>query len=712
MTKIKALLFDADNTLMASTSYVKNTMKLAIEKLKESGDVYVITPAEEEINKVLKENPPFEDIFKKLFPGVYNGRELWEIVIEKYRAIATDLPYSATSNAVDALKKLKKQGYVLGVVTARLNMLDVRLSQCGFNLDDFAFLSTPKDQSHKKPHPKAFEPALEELKKKGIDRNETVMFGDHFDDYFSAKGQGLHFIGVLQGSITKEEFITEGLEENLSIDDLSQCENVLKYLEKRNIYRNSLTNSSALDGRHGFMTNDLKEFTSEYALHKNRIKVEIEHIITLSEFFAGKLVREILPEEKEFLRNLYQNFTIENAYEVLQYDHLGRNGIGPTEHDVKSCEIWIQEKLKGTSVEDVSSFVHIFLTSEDVNNLAYKTMLRGALEEVFTPSVHLLTDRIKELAQKHIDDPVMGRTHIQPASPTTYGKIFGVYLSRLTDSLERLNTIRLTGKLNGAVGNYNTFVATYPEYDWISYSKELCSKMGFETEIITDQRGTHLDMIRAFSTVQEINNTLRDLATDLSLYAAIGTMYFSKIESHVGSSVMPHKINPWFAEVAEGNAKKANYQINILTNELDVSRLQRDLSDHDYERSYGEALGYVLVAMEHLKIALDLIRANTEFAKEELEANYQVVTEAIQTILRKYGNAQAYMLLKDHFRGKKITAEEIETFISSLNIDEKIKEELRAVSHPARYIGLAKELTEIAIQKYENYKQNLRLRKM
>ncbi len=710
--KIRALLFDADNTLFASHKSIKNILRTTIQKLKEVGDIHVVEPAELEIDNVLKVNIPFEEIFQRLFPGQYNTKNIWEIILEKYRELAPEIPYFATPHAVETIKELKKQGFVLGIVTARVNMVDVRLEQCGFNMNDFSFISTPEDQEFKKPHPKAFGPALTKLKEMGIQKSEVVMFGDHFDDYFSAKGQGLNFIAVLQGMISKEEFIAEGLEENLVINNLGSLHETLEYLYKRNIYKKSLSNSSALDGRHGFMTAELQQFTSEHALHKNRIKAEIEHVIALSEFFNGEIVRELLEEEKEFLRGLYKNFSVENAYEVLQYDHLGRNGIGPTEHDVKSCEIWIQEKLKGTSTEDISSFVHIFLTSEDINNLAYKTMLRGALQEVFVPNMHLIADKLKELAQKHSGDTVMGRTHIQPASPTTFGKIFGVYLSRLTDSLERMNTLKFTGKVNGAVGNYNTFVAAYPQYDWISYSKELCSRMGFNTELITDQRGAHLDMIRAFSTVQEINNTLRDLATDLSLYAALGTMYFSKVESHVGSSVMPHKINPWFAEVAEGNTKKANYQINTITNELDVSRLQRDLSDHDYERSYGEALGYVLVAIEHLKIALDLVRANTEFAKEELEANYQVVTEAIQTILRKYGDDQAYSLLKTHFRGKQVTAEEIELFITGLNVKEEIKEELRAVSHPAKYTGLAEELAKLTIQKYENYRQNIRLQKI
>lgn len=298
----------------------------------------------------------------------------------------------------------------------------------------------------------------------------------------------------------------------------------------------------------------------------------------------------------------------------------------------------------------------------------------------------------------------MGRTHLQPASPTTFGKIFANYLSRLTDGLERLDQVALTGKVNGAVGNYNAFVVAFPALDWLGYSRELTKRFGLNLNLYTDQRGSQNDVVRLFQAFQEIGNVIRDLAVDLSLYAGLKTIYFSKIESHVGSSVMPHKINPWFAEVAEGNIKKANSLINGLSNDLDVSRLQRDLSDHDWERSYGELFGYVLIAIEHISIALGLARPDTEYAKKELEANPQIVGEAIQTILRVHGVEDAYSLIKERTRGENISAEDLPVFVESLDITDAVKRQILANLDPEKYLGLAVELTRGAVGKYEGFR--------
>ncbi|MFH1292146.1 MAG: lyase family protein [bacterium] len=694
---IKAVLFDVDNTLIASNEFVFHNIKETINRWQNMGH-NLVSVADEEITRILAKNLPFEDIFKSLFPND------WEGILANYREHAVNQPYRATVGAIKAVQDIKMHGMVIGLVTNRVRMLEERLGQAGFNTENFEFMCMPPSKEYGKPHPRAFEDALNRLKIKGIDNSQVLVFGDHTDDYYSATYNQLKFIAVLQGYTSRGEFIDVGLEDSLIIDDLQNIELALKKIIDVNIYQQSLQQTSALDGRHAVITNNLRHYFSEYALHKYRIKVEIEHLISLSEYFNGQVVRTLSEDDKKSLRDLYLNFSQRQSYEVLQYDHLSRNGIGPTEHDVKSCELWIVEKLQGISLENLIPCVHMFVTSEDINNLAYKSMLAEAVNDVFVPAVYNITDRLDELAKQYLSDPLMGRTHVQPASPTTFGKVFANYLSRLVDGLTCLKNIKLKGKVNGAVGNYNAFVAAYPDLDWQSYSRIMCDHLGFDVDLWTDQRGPHSDMARAFQAIQEIGNVVRDLSTDLSLYAAFGTMYFSKVETHVGSSVMPHKINPWFAEVAEGNIKKANFLINCFVNEMDVSRLQRDLSDHDYERSYGEAVGYVLVAIEHLRIALDLIRPDIEYSKKELRNNPQVVTEAIQTVLRKHGQSQAYNILKDKFRGSKPTLEDMNNFVDSLEVDQIVKQEIKLNLDPEKYTGLAVDLSRKAIEKYRFFR--------
>ena len=697
LKEIKAVIFDADNTLLATNEFVIRNLKKTVMRLQTNGQ-NIIMPSDEKITAVLAKNLPFEQIFTELF------NELSEISLANYREQAVNESYQATTGAVEAVNELITAGFVVGIVTNRVKMLAERLQQAGFDSTKFSFICQPPADEFRKPHPRSLDIALKFLKEKNIYPDQTVMFGDHPDDYYPAKYNGLKFVGVLQGGTSRQEFTMLGLENKIIVDNLIDVITTLEQMVMVHTYQTSLSRTSALDGRHAIFTYSLRHYFSESALHQYRIKIEIEHLIALSDFFSGTVIRRLSDEEKKQLKLLYENFSWHESYEILQYDHLGRGNIGPTEHDVKSCELWLKEKLTDTNLADLIPYLHYFVTSEDINNLAYKLMLKDAIKEIFYPTIIEITDRLGELANKYIPDPVMSRTHLQPASPTTFGKIFANYLSRLTDGLTQLNKLQFKGKLNGAVGNYNCFVAVYPDLDWPGYSVTLTEHLGLENEMWTDQRGSHTDMISVFQALQTIGNIIRDLAGDLSLYAGFGTMYFAKVDSHAGSSVMPHKINPWFAEVAEGNIKKANYLINGLSNELDVSRLQRDLSDHDWERSYGEAFGYILVAMEHLKIALSLIIPNTDFAYQELINHPEVVTEAIQTILRKNKVESAYDLLKKEFRGQKPTSEDIRSFIMKLPVADLVKGEILAVCNPENYLGLSVELTQKAIEKYNNFK--------
>lgn len=699
---IKAALFDVDNTLLATHEFMGAHLRRTVRRLKNKGLKQLSLPSEQGIQEVLSQNIGFDEFFQKVFKGKSGKKPLWEIVLEEYRKDSYDYVIPPTPGALDAIRFLKEQGIVIGIVTNRLKGLTERLEQSGFTVTDFSILTQPPAPEHKKPHPNAFTEALKHLKQLNIHPDQVVMFGDHTDDYYGASYHNIRFVGVLHGATPREEFLKHYQEDELLVTDLGNMQEILATVVRVHAYRTSITNTSAIDGRHAWISSPLRHYFSEYALHRYRIHVEVEHVIALSEEYKGSIVRTMSRKEKEFLRSLAQQFSPHEAYEVLQYDHLHRNGIGPTEHDVKSCELWIREKLQRTSLEDVSAQIHLLTTSEDINNLAYKRMVSAAVTDVVLPSLQTVMALLAEEAKTYQNDPLMGRTHMQPASPTTFGKIFAGYLSRMLDGMERLSSVKLTGKINGAVGNYNAFIAAYPDTDWISYSQRLCERLGLECELITDQRGTHADMIRAFQALQEINNVLRDLATDLSLYAGIGSMYFSTVATHVGSSVMPHKVNPWFAEVAESNATKANYLINCFSNELDVSRLQRDLSDHDYERSYGEALGYMLVTIEHIRIALTLVKPDTATARKELRRHPEVVTEAIQTILRKYGRTDAYDALKVVFRGKRsTTVEDLQTFVKKLKIALPVKKELMAVLDPEIYVGLAPELTELVLKRYQ-----------
>lgn len=705
--EIKAVIFDVDNTLLATDKFVVGGIKKTVQRLNEFG-MPTNLPTDEVIFAVQAKNLPFEDFFKELFVGEMHGRNLWEVVLENYRAHALNEKYETTEGALEAVKTLLDAGVVVGLVTNRTKLLVERLVQAGFDPKAFVFICIPPAPEFAKPHPRAFEEALKQLLVWGIYADQTVMFGDHIDDYYSSFYQNINFVGVLQGQITKESFVKAGLENNLIFDNLNNIENALEKVVEINAHKVSLNNYAAVDGRYRAFTLPLRHYFSEYAFHKYRVQVEIEHIIALSEFFHGVVVRPLSGEEKKKMRALYEKFTWHEAYEVLQYDHLGHGGMGPTEHDTKSCELWIKEKIDTTISFDIIPSLHIFLTSEDTRNLALKTMLGSAMKEIFVPAVYTICEQLKNLTNKHLYDPVMGRTHLQPASPTTFGKIFANYLYRLVDGLERLEQVKLTGKVNGAVGNYNAFVAAFPTLDWVGYSRELTKRFGLEVNLYTDQRGPQNDVVRTFQALQEIGTVVRDMAQDLSLYAGLKTMYFAKIESHVGSSVMPHKINPWFAEVAEGNIKKANSLINGLSNELDVSRLQRDLSDHDWERSYGELFGYILIAIEHVNIALGLVRPDVEYVKKELAENPQIVSEAIQTILRVHGVADSYNLLKDRTRGRNIASEDLMMFVEGLNIPNTAKDQIMANFDPQKYIGLAVLLTKGVVEKYDAWRRESR----
>lgn len=471
-------------------------------------------------------------------------------------------------------------------------------------------------------------------------------------------------------------------------------------MDEKERYFSSLKNFTAAEGRHCLITAPLCEYFSEHALHKYRTLVEIKHLIKMSNNPEFNLPALMLEDRQELMK-LFEQFNEESSQAIAEYDHFGRNGIGATEHDVKSVELFIAEKFKGTKYEYLIPKIHFGFTSEDVNNIAYNCMLQGALEKVWQPQLKKVCDDLKELSVEHKDTPLLSRTHGQPASPTTFGKELAVYLQRFTHELEDLEKIKLSSKMNGAVGNYNAFKVSYPAVDWIRYSQEFVESFGFDAELLTNQRGPKNKIVQLFQSIIRNNNILKDLNIDLWLYVSRDLVQQKKVDAHVGSSVMPHKINPWLVECSEGNIEVSNALLETFCRELDVSRLQRDLSDHDLERNYGTAISYSLIAFKYTHDFLKMIDVNKELMLQELNINQKVLAEAYQTILRAKGRADAYNLFKDLFRdGVQCSKENIDAKIEQLDLDLETKIQLKSLK-VEEYTGEAGRLVEIAVKNYD-----------
>jgi len=471
-------------------------------------------------------------------------------------------------------------------------------------------------------------------------------------------------------------------------------------MDNKQEYFNSIKNVTAADGRHCLITAPLREYFSEHALHKYRLLVELKHLMKMSDMGQFGL-RKLDDSEKKELMKLFDEFSDTDSQAIAEYDHFGRNGIGATEHDVKSVELYIREKLKGTKFEYLLPMIHFGFTSEDVSHIAYNCMIKGAVDSVWMPELVRLCDRLKQLSIENKDIPMLSRTHGQPASPTTFGKEMAVYLKRFANELKDLKELKLSAKMNGAVGNYNAHYAGYPNVDWIAYSQEFAEGFGFEFEPLTNQRGPKNRVVKLFQNIIRLNTILKDLDIDMWVYVAKDLVLQQKVESHVGSSVMPHKINPWLIECSEGNTEVSNALFEVFCRELEVSRLQRDLSDHDLERNYGAAFAYSLVALKYTNDFLTRISVNSQLMLSELKENSQVLSEAYQTILRAKGKPEAYNMFKDIFRDNvKFDEAKLSEAIQKLDIDENTKKQLAAIK-AENYLGETSKLVDIAVKYYD-----------
>ncbi len=473
-------------------------------------------------------------------------------------------------------------------------------------------------------------------------------------------------------------------------------------MDEKEKYFSSLKNFTAVEGRHCLITAPLREYFSEHALHKYRTLVELKHLLKMSENSIFNLPSLTEQDRKEIL-SIFEEFDESSSQAIAEYDHFGRNGVGPTEHDVKSVELFIAEKFKGTKYEYLVPWIHFGFTSEDVNNIAYNCLLKEGIEKVWLVQFKKLCGCLKELSLEHQRVPLLSRTHGQPASPTTFGKEMAVFLQRFTNEIKELKKLKLSSKMNGAVGNYNAHLVGYPKIDWIKYSQEFVESFGFDAELLTNQRGPKNKIVQMFQSIIRNNNILKDFNIDLWLYVSRDLVQQKKVDAHVGSSVMPHKINPWLIECSEGNIEVSNALLETFCRELEISRLQRDLSDHDLERNYGTAISYSLVALNYTYDFLRMITVNKELMLQELKENQKVLAEAYQTILRAKGRTDAYALFKDLFRDNApFSREKIDAKIDQLDLDLETKLQLKSLK-VEEYTGEASRLVEIAVENYDQF---------
>lgn len=447
-----------------------------------------------------------------------------------------------------------------------------------------------------------------------------------------------------------------------------------------------LTAISPIDGRYRSRVEELAPFTSEEGLIKTRVEVEAKYLIALSE--AG-VIRGLTADEKKELQELGPSMTSAQAQEVKDIE-------SETRHDVKAVERWIRNQIKATSLSDMGEFIHFCLTSEDVNNLSYRLMLDRARNSVMIPVLDKITDELCSRAHEFNDVPMLARTHGQPAVPTTLGKEIAVFAVRLNKESRMIQEAELTGKLNGAVGNFNAHKQAAPEINWINFSEKFIKSLGFEPNPYTTQINPYEDMINLFQAFQRVNGILLDFDQDIWRYISDDWFVQEVKEQEVGSSTMPQKVNPIDFEGSEGNLVMANGFWETMSRKLPISRLQRDLSDSTVIRNVGVVLAYQLLAYKNLLVGLERIKPNEQMISAVLNDNWAILTEGVQAVLRKEGVEDPYMLVKGLVRGQKITRFEWSEWIDKLPVDDRIKTNLRNLT-PESYIGEARELTIRAV---------------
>lgn len=459
----------------------------------------------------------------------------------------------------------------------------------------------------------------------------------------------------------------------------------------------SLTAISPVDGRYRATTEALADYFSEYALIKMRLAVECAYLAALSRT-TGVGMRPLSADETTMLRAL-PNISVEEARLVRKIEREGHGDIPATNHDVKAVEYFIKLKLKDTSLADVLEWVHFALTSEDVNSTAHALALRGALEGVMLPALHKVQSAIADLASAHADTAMLARTHGQSATPTTFGKEMNVFATRLERQIAPLRSRPVLMKWGGPSGNYNAQMVSLPQIDWLAFAHAFAESLNADDanrarlvrlalNEVTTQIEPHDTYAEMFDNLRRINTILLDLSQDMWRYISDGWVTQKPKEGEIGSSAMPHKVNPIDFENAEGNFGVANALFEHLSRKMPVSRLQRDLSDSTVARTFGIAFGHSLVAYQSLMRGFGKISVNEPALHDALKAHPEVLAEAIQTVLRVANVEMPYEKLKALTRGKQVTLEDLATFIDGLDIGPEMKARLRNL-RPETYTGLA-----------------------
>jgi adenylosuccinate lyase len=442
---------------------------------------------------------------------------------------------------------------------------------------------------------------------------------------------------------------------------------------------------SPLDGRYAKATDPLRGFFSEQALIRYRVRIELAWLEALAAERAIAELKPFSPRTRRDFARLVEEFSERDAEHIKRIE-------AETNHDVKAIEYWLKSRLaKNREAQRSLEFIHFACTSEDINNLAYALMLTESREQVMLPRLDRLIEALRTLARRHARLAMLSRTHGQPASPTTLGKEMANFAHRLVRARSRVAQVPGLGKINGAVGNYNAHVAAYPGFGWERFGRRFVERLGLEFNAYTTQIEPHDWLAELLDAYARANTILLDLNRDLWGYISLG--YFSqKLKAgEVGSSTMPHKVNPIDFENSEGNIGVANALLRHLADKLPVSRWQRDLSDSTAQRNIGTALGHTLLAYAACEKGLGKLQAEPQRLAEDLEANWEVLGEAVQQVMRRYGVADAYEKLKALTRGRRLERGELARFVGSLPIPAQAKKRLLALT-PARYIGLAAEL--------------------
>ncbi|GAA3950338.1 adenylosuccinate lyase [Allohahella marinimesophila] len=452
--------------------------------------------------------------------------------------------------------------------------------------------------------------------------------------------------------------------------------------------QNALTELNAIspiDGRYGSKTRALREHMSEFALIRARTEVEIRWLIALADHQDIEELSPFSTSTKQFLSKLYEDMTEADAQAVKNHEAV-------TNHDVKAIEYYIKDRLATSEAPGelaaISEYVHFACTSEDINNLAYALMLKRAMSEVVVPMINEISHSLAGMANSFADQPMLSRTHGQTASPTTVGKEFANVVARLQRQLKQIAGLEYLGKINGAVGNFNAHVSAYPQLDWETLAKDFVESMGLTWNPYTTQIEPHDFIAEVFDAMVRVNTIIIDLDRDIWSYISLGYFKQKSVAGEVGSSTMPHKVNPIDFENSEGNLGIANAVMSHLARKLPISRWQRDLTDSTVLRNLGVGLGHTIIAFQATLKGLGKLELNAERLEADLQNSWEVLAEPIQTVMRRYAIEGAYEKLKALTRGKAITADMLPPFIQSLEIPQAARDALLELT-PRNYIGLA-----------------------